>query len=88
MPPGGSSSLGENSCEGLTKSPFGSTFISGLFLAYHHRDGPPDIVKSFYKNREVTLRDWAASQPCRCGQVGVGVALRNTREARNWIRER
>jgi hypothetical protein len=54
----------------------------------HRTAQPPDIVKSFYKDREVTLRDWAASQQCRCGQIGVGVALRDTREARNWIRER
>jgi hypothetical protein len=49
---------------------------------------PPDIVKSFYKDREVTLRGWAARPRCRCGQIGVGVALREMREARNWMRER
>jgi hypothetical protein len=54
----------------------------------HRTAQPPDIVKSFYKDREATLRDWAASQRCRCGQIGVGVALRDMREARNWIRER
>lgn len=54
----------------------------------HRTAQPPDIVKSFYKDREVTLRTWAASQRCRCGQIGVGVALRDTREARNWIRAR
>ncbi|MDF2995839.1 MAG: hypothetical protein K0R27_1476 [Xanthobacteraceae bacterium] len=49
---------------------------------------PPDIVKSSTSDRELTLRVWAERQRCRCGQLGVGVVLRDKREARNWMLER
>ncbi|QJP13718.1 hypothetical protein G3545_08630 [Starkeya sp. ORNL1] len=54
----------------------------------HRTAQPPAMVRSFYKNREVTLREWAASQRCRCGQLGVDVVLRDTRDAKNWMLQR
>lgn len=54
----------------------------------HRTAQPPAMVKAFYKDRDVTLRDWAASQRCRCGQLGVDVVLRDPREAKNWMLQR
>jgi hypothetical protein len=54
----------------------------------HRTAQPPDIVISFYKSREVTLREWAASQRCRCGILGVDVVLRERRDAKNWMQQR
>lgn len=49
---------------------------------------PPDIVRSFTKNTDITLREWAGRQRCRCGQQGVDVVLRDRREAKNWMLQR
>lgn len=54
----------------------------------HRTAQPHGMVRSFYKNQEMTLREWAAGQRCRCGQLGVDVALRDTRDAKNWMLQR
>lgn len=65
-----------------------SVFCTECFHCLRRTAQPADIVKSFTKGKDITLREWAAAQRCRCGQPGVSVALRDTRDARNWIRER